>query len=227
MLSHIMDRWVDLLQAWAQTPPRLIERHYGVITSITPQGVFAQLDGNTHGAPCGPFQYNGSVPPPNPGESWAFGVVQREWVAEYRLIAGEGSLPVYDPSGSAALAQANAKVNSDFKIDFLHNVPGLIPANTTLANCPAGQVFGTLVGASTLYLDLVLATPDTDGAGVEWDWYYNGTLYQTLTIPVGAASVSAEIPVGDFGQPGDTIQGLVNGYTGTTASSLTSHFRVR
>ena len=55
MQPHVLDRWVDLLQAWSQRPPRMIERHYGVITALTAKGVFAQLDGNTNGAPCGPF----------------------------------------------------------------------------------------------------------------------------------------------------------------------------
>ena len=204
--------------------PRTVERHYGVITQVTDSGVWAYLDGAT-AASVGPLLYSGSVPPPNVGESWAFDVVQREWIAVFRLNAGPGTFDIFDPLGAAALAQANAAVHSDFSINCIHNVPGLLPASTTLANCPAYQVFGTVKDAKVLYLDLLLAVADSSGDGVTWTWYYNGVSYQALTIPTTKLSVSAEISVRNFGLPGDQIQGVLT-YSGSTAASLTAHLRV-
>ena len=205
--------------------PRTVERHYGVITQVTDSGVWAYLDGAT-AAPVGPLLYSGSVPPPNVGESWAFDVVQREWIAVFRLNAGLGTSDVFDLLGAASAAQTNAQSHSDLSIDCTHNVPGLLPASTTLANCPPYEVHGRVQDATTIHLVLMLAVPDSSGDGVTWTWYYNGqaTLLE-LTVPTGATSIGVEIPVTGFGQAGASIQGVL-AYSGSTAASLTAHLRV-
>ena len=218
--------------------PSTVERHYGVITQVIDNGVWAYLDGAT-AAPVGPLLYSGSVPPPNVGESWAFDVVQREWIAVFRLNAGPGMFDIFDPLGAAALAQANAAVHSDFSINCDICLPGLLSAApTTLEACAPYEVFGRVMDARIVYLDIAVASPDLAmngdvGFNIEWTWYVNAQAYQSLTLQggpaigdaPGAIKASAEIPCHGFGQPGDLIQGVMT-YAGTTASSLNTHLRV-